>query len=185
VSTEELVEPVLAVVIDGVPLIPAEAVVLADETVAGIEAVEITPVVEDSTAPVMSQEVEVSEVVDKRHLAVFVSDHFATSSGLVPAMIEFSAGTTAAASTFGTIATSPNKLLQFIYLCLGSLVAILLLLSIVVGIRHQRPLQVVYGIGLLMLMSSLFYLHGLLTGGVVIAAEPVALEMLLNPSFND
>jgi hypothetical protein len=52
------------------------------------------------------------------------------------------------------------------------LIAVLLLVSVVIGINNTRPLQVVYGVGLLMLMSGLFYVHAALTTSVVIAAEP-------------
>ncbi len=77
-----------------------------------------------------------------------------------------------------SMATRPSVLLQSIYLVLGLSVAFLLLLSIIIGARHERPLQVVYGVGLLLLMSGLFYIHVALTPKVVIAAEPPENQLL-------
>jgi len=69
------------------------------------------------------------------------------------------------------LVTMPNHLLRFIYMFLGAMVATLLLFSIALGMRYHRPWQVVYGVGLLMLMSGLFYLHSAITAEVVVAAE--------------
>ncbi len=70
-----------------------------------------------------------------------------------------------------SVATKPNSVLQSIYLVLGLFVSLLLLVSIFVGVRFHRPRQVFYGIGLLLLMSGLFYLHINLTSDVVLASE--------------
>jgi hypothetical protein len=51
---------------------------------------------------------------------------------------------------------------------IGTLVLVSLLLSIFLEIRQQQPLQVAYGIGLLVLMTGLFYAHTVLTGGALI-----------------
>jgi uncharacterized protein YkwD len=103
------------------------------------------------------------------------SSYVATSSGLTPVSIGSVSGTTAPSVSFSqALVTQPSVVLQMIYLTLGLLVAVLLLVSIVIGINHARPLQVVYGVGLLMLMSGLFYIHVTLTTSVVIAAEPEA-----------
>jgi hypothetical protein len=114
---------------------------------------------------------EVAEVVsDSEQTSVF-STHFATSSGLTP-VIGTVSGTTAEQISFvGSIATRPSALLQVLYLTLGLFVAFLLLSSIVIGIKYERPRQVVYGLALLLLMSGLFYVHASLTASVVVAAE--------------
>jgi Cysteine-rich secretory protein family len=113
-----------------------------------------------------------------RH-SVFLG-HFATSSGLPPAALADVSGTTAAhVSSLDTLATRPSSVLQIIYLTLGLFVASLLLVSIMIGVRHHRPLQVAYGLGLLLLMSGLFYVHATLTTQVVIASEPEAKVFLV------
>lgn len=100
------------------------------------------------------------------------SSYMATSSGLTA---EITASSVGAGSTervmLGSIITKPSILLQTTYLVLGTFVVMMLLLSILIGIRNYRPIQVVYGIGLLMLMSGLFYVHITLTAGVTIASE--------------
>lgn len=130
-------------------------------------------------AEVVTEPIEVAEVVtDASQTSVF-STHFATSSGLDPVSIGSVSGTTADNFSFAEIAaTQPSTVLQAVYLGLGMLVATLLLLSIIIGIHHTRPLQVVYGVGLMLLMSGLFYLHVALTTNVVIAATPDVIERL-------
>ncbi len=123
--------------------------------------------------------VEVAEVYsDEQNTSVF-STHFATSSGLSPMRLDNVSGSTATeASIMGAVATQPNTVLQFMYLLIGLFVASLLMSSIVIGIKYERPLQVVYGLGLLLLMSALFQVHTALTGDVVIAAETAEVTQL-------
>lgn len=108
--------------------------------------------------------------------------HLATTSGLLAvSLAEGSGGTTMAqASAIGFLATSPNQVLQLLYLIIGSLVASLLIISVILEIRHQRPLQVAYGIALLMIMSGLFLLQAKLTTNVSIASETVNYEIRNN-----
>jgi Cysteine-rich secretory protein family len=76
-------------------------------------------------------------------------------------------------TTVAALATTPNTVLQILYLIIGTLVAVFLSLSVVLGMRYHRPWQVVYGVGLLMLMSGLFYLHSFLTSGIALAGSPI------------
>lgn len=136
----------------------------------------VTPVAE----PIPVEPVEVSEVLVEDNQTSVFSTHFATSSGLEPVAVGSVSGTTATEQTsfIGSIATRPTILLQAVYLTVGLLVALLLLVSIVIGIHHTRPLQIVYGIGMLMIMSGLFYVHISITTSVVIAAEPSSSEVI-------
>lgn len=155
------------------------------ELVAGEQAPEEVEVIEESVVAVsvdtdletpkpaaLSAPIEVADVYrDTQNTSVF-STHFATSSGLAPMALDSVSGSTATqASLIGSIATKPNSVLQFLYLLVGLFVASLLLSSIVIGIKYERPLQIVYGLGLLLLMSALFQIQVLLTTPVVIAAE--------------
>lgn len=126
---------------------------------------------------------EVSEVYTVDAQTSVFSSHYATSSGLAPATIGSVSGTTAAAqvSFVESIATRPSVTLQILYLTLGLLVSTLLLVSIVLGIYNARPLQVVYGVGLLLLMSGLFYLHTSLTTNVVVATASDATYNITTP----
>lgn len=113
--------------------------------------------------------VQVADVaVDDDSVSVY-SSTVSTSSGLteappIPATIDRSPVT----SVIGRAATQPSTVLFWLYVMLGTFVAVSLTLSILIEIRHQRPVQIAYGFGLLLLMSSLFYLHWLVTPGAVV-----------------
>lgn len=66
-------------------------------------------------------------------------------------------------------ATQPDLWLQVLYLALALFVIIALFFSIVIEWRRQRPIQIVYGAGLLGFMAFLFYAHMIVTSGVSIA----------------
>lgn len=102
------------------------------------------------------------------------SEHYATTSGLLPAMSAVVNEDTNAltVSALDSLATKPNAVLQIVYLTLGMLMSLLLLVSIVLGFYNARPLQVVYGVGLLLLMSGLFYIHASLSTEVMVATAP-------------
>ncbi len=125
---------------------------------------------------------EVAEVYTEEAQTSVFSSHYATSSGLESAAGSVS-GTTAVAqlSFIDSVATRPSMTLQILYLSLGLLVSALLLASVVLGIYNARPLQVVYGVGLLLMMSGLFYLHISLTTQVVIASGPVTDFEVITP----
>jgi hypothetical protein len=65
--------------------------------------------------------------------------------------------------------TQPHKILQLLYIVIGTFVLVSLLLSIFIEARRQQPLQVAYGFGLLLLMAGLFTLHIIISGGALIA----------------
>ncbi len=114
--------------------------------------------------------IEVAEVHSGDGQTSIFSTHYSTSTGLEPIVGSVS-GTTAPEVNLVGFMTRPSVVLQSLYLTLGLFVSILLLCSIVIGLNYHRPLQVVYGVGLLMLMSGLFYVHQQLTTNVVVAAD--------------
>jgi hypothetical protein len=68
------------------------------------------------------------------------------------------------------VVTKPQLVLQVLYIVFGFLVAVALTLSVIIEIRRQRPVQIMYGVGLLSLMYLLFHVHLQLSSGVLIAA---------------
>lgn len=100
---------------------------------------------------------------------VVVSDHMSTSTGATPATIHTDGNDTSQtkASWLG-VTTQPKQVLEAIYLLVGLFVVVCLLLSIVIEIRHQRPVQIGYGTGLLVLMYVLLQIHLSMIGGVVV-----------------
>lgn len=93
----------------------------------------------------------------------------ATSSGLPPSLEsrEFVAQTSTPA--LSTLATKPRTILQGVYMVIGTIVLLLLIISIILGYRSHHIRPVLAGVGLLMLMSVLFVWHIAVTGGAVVA----------------
>ena len=96
------------------------------------------------------------------------SNFISTSTGGMPATIGFTAGATASTPFYAEMATQPNRILQLLYIIIGSGVFISLMFSVLIEIRRQQPIQIAYGVGLLSLMFGLFYIHSVLTHGASI-----------------
>ncbi len=93
----------------------------------------------------------------------------ATSSGLAVATSVKSPESVHAGATIATsLATQPHILLQTIYMILGSLVVVMLMVSIVLEARRLHYVQVAYGFLLLFGMGTLWYIHSMLTSGAVV-----------------
>jgi len=93
----------------------------------------------------------------------------ASSTDLMPApigRIEYNGGTSA--PMVARLATEPNRVLQFLYIIVGLFTGLALITSVLLQWRQHRPVQTVYGIGMLILMCGLFYIHTMVTSGVVI-----------------
>ncbi len=170
----EVVSAELAVEVQGESLSTPETAVLGEatdeSTVATLDITAVNPL-EIAAPEVVTPTPDSTEYVPQNSTLTFM----ATSSGLRPSLANIrdeslysmQSGATPAQS----LITMPNHLLRFIYMFLGSLVAVLLLVSVAMGMRYHRPWQVVYGVGLMMLMSGLFYLHSAITAEVVVAAQ--------------
>jgi len=66
------------------------------------------------------------------------------------------------------LATGPHAALETVYFALAAFVTVALILSIGIEWRRQHPVQIIYGMGLLALMATLFYIHTLISGGATI-----------------
>lgn len=96
----------------------------------------------------------------------------ATSSGLKPAPPEdivFEPSASDPTNAIGSLAVRPNTLLMGMYMLIGLFVAMALTASVAIEWRQQRPVQIAYGLGLLIIMNGLFYLHLAVTSGALIA----------------
>ncbi|MCA9358196.1 hypothetical protein KC902_02960 [Candidatus Kaiserbacteria bacterium] len=120
--------------------------------------------VPDSPAPAVTKTVTMANDVVVVEMPVI-----STSSGLAVAQITRGTGSLHAGATVSAVLTKPNELLQFVYTVVGSVVVLLLSLSIVLEARRLRLAQVAYGIMLLCGMGTLWYVHALLTSGAVVA----------------
>ncbi len=97
------------------------------------------------------------------------SDFISTTTNAIPARIEpTDSQSENQVPFFPRLATQPHTVLQILYIVIGLFVFISLLLSIFIEMRHQQPIQVAYGVGLLALMFVLFYIHNALSTGALI-----------------
>lgn len=153
-------EPVtVAVAPDPVEEQPEEIEVLA-------EAVAITEDVEIVQAEPVPIKVAVEQEIPKEPL---YSDFVSTSTGATPASIDpASAQKIDNTPYFFKILAQPDVMLQIMYVTIGVLVLVSLVFSIFIEIRRQQPLQIAYALGLLLLMSGLFYMHETLVSGAMI-----------------
>ncbi len=130
-----------------------------------------TPAILTSEPEVMEETKEVA-VTDTG--TVVYSSYVSTSTGGVPASIESVATGSNSGGIGGTtlpilsIATKPQLVLQYAYMIIGAFVLLALIISIMIEIRRQHPLQIAYSAGLVALMFLLFNLHLSLTNGVLI-----------------
>ena len=155
---------------------PAETVVLAERdpdiatstdadvttTDSAAVAVTTTPPATDTatTAPVVTMtETEAGDVF-------FTSSLVTTTTSGTPATIGFVHHNQA---PFGWhLLTQPERILQFLYVGIASIVILLLLYAFVREARQHRPYRMAYSIALLLLMGVLWSVHTSLSGGALI-----------------
>lgn len=138
----------------------------SDEVLA--ETVAITEQVELFAAepePIESAPVEVTSVNND---VVVISDHLSTTTGGVPAVIDADTSVSTDPSFLGSVATQPHVVLQILYGIIAAFVVIALMLSIVIEWRRQHPLQIAYGLALLLLMFGLYQTHTYLSAGALV-----------------
>jgi len=144
-------------------VVPKQAVVTATKT-------PITMVERQLPPTTTTPETVIEDVVITDNAVALYTNEVSTSTNLTPAEGGLStvAGTTDDTSPLFAAATQPNKVLQFLYVAIGSFIVVALLLSILIEIRRQQPLQIAYGVLLLLLMFSLYQFHVYLTAGAVV-----------------
>lgn len=159
-------------------LIEEETIIALEDTAAPV--VTLPPPTEvESPAPAVVLETEattpvgdteIAEVLVAEELISVYSGFTSSSTDLAPASISASldanGGTTA--PMLARVATQPNLVLQYVYILLASLIGIALFASVLIEWRHQRPVQVAYGVALLLIMTGLYYTHLVVTSGAVV-----------------
>ncbi len=149
-----------------------EPVEVASEAVAITEDVQVfeaAPVAVTSTIPVA--ETELAQVETTQTGVALFSDHISTSTGGIPANIEPDSTETAGDTVpyVLELATQPNVVLQIVYTLLALFIVGSLTASILIEMRKQQPVQIAYGVMLLLLMAGLWSLHIVVTTGALIA----------------
>ncbi len=107
--------------------------------------------------------------IDKNGEKTLYSDHMSTSTGVASIDSTDVSQVHAGSSNFLTrLATQPHKVLQILYSMIALFVIGSLLLSILVEIRRQNPIQLAYSMALFLLMFGLYQAHVLMSSGVLI-----------------
>lgn len=174
-ETETIAEETAVIVDSGGPVLVAGAedeIITIIETESVVPSAELTiPVITDTNEPAVATKTEsaIAEIVIEDESVVAYSELVATSTGGVPASIN-SAPTETGSNNTPTFAfaTQPQFVLQLLYATIGLFVVGSLLLSILIEIRRQHPVQVAYGTGLLATMWALMYIHTAITSGATI-----------------
>jgi hypothetical protein len=150
-----------------------QAVVLAESPASSslAFAYETTPRTPDSAPAAPLPDLEVTNVTVTDEGVVMYSGLVATTTGL-PVLLTAPASDTAGATEtafVARLATQPNTFLTMIYSFLAIVISAMLLGALALTVRAQRIREVVYTLGLLLLMTGLVALHLYVTAGAVVA----------------
>lgn len=165
-------EPVLIALAEPEPE-PEASEVLAEEVVV-TEDVIIVPADPEpvSTEATTIQEQETTDVADisvTENGVTLFSDHVSSSTNAVPAStLPDTPQKVNEAPYVLEVLTQPQLVLQMLYVLIGMFVLGSLLLSILIEIRRQQPVQIAYSVALLALMTGLLYVHTALSSGAVV-----------------
>ena len=121
----------------------AEAVVIS-ESVEIIEAKPVAVVVEEESAT-STPATEIANMEVTNQGVALYSDFISTSTGAIPATIESNTPhTVSTVPYFLRLATQPHAVLQIVYTVIALFVCCVLLLSILIEVRRQQPVQIAY-----------------------------------------
>ena len=173
VVAEEVIVETETVVEDTVPVIAA-----AEEIVEFIENDEVVlsserdpiDVITELPEEVPESNVAIEDVIAHDDGVSVYSGTIATSSGAAPAIVNPVDRdlTREDTSPVYTLATQPQTVLQILYGVIALFVIGILLVSVLVEIRRQKPVQIAYSAALMGIMAVLLYAHTLITQSVTI-----------------
>ncbi len=180
-AAPEPVEPVVQEETEQEEAVLSESVSLSEDVVVYEAEPVATAVEEEDISETSSGETETTPVSAPQNDVVIAdmetteagvtlySDFISTSTGGVPATIEADPTQKSDQVPFYLeLATQPHAVLQIFYSIIGILVLLSLLVSIFIEIRHQHPVQIAYGSGLLAVMGVLYYVHMVISNGALI-----------------
>lgn len=148
-----------------IEIIPAEPEP-ADITLPASTTASNTP---PSSIAVVVAPTDVAEAPKTENRPTLYSDFISTSTGGIPAsVIPKETDLERQAPFLLEIATQPHRILQILYIIIGLFVGVCLILSIFIEIRYQQPRQIAYGVGLIVLMCMLFYMHTMISTGALV-----------------
>jgi len=116
-----------------------------------------------------SSETVIESVEETPYGVALYSDFISTSTGGIPATLDPQSPAEAdQAPLLLEIATQPHTVLQILYTIIGLFVIVMLILSIVIEVKRQHPVQIAYGLALLAGMAGLYYLHVAVSAGALV-----------------
>ena len=154
---------------------PAEAAPVAasvSEEVVAVEETtlpETTPLVEEAREVIEREETEPTVAVTESGTVVYESYAATENPGAVLAEVDSSERVVDEAGFFGRLATSPKLALQIAYSVIGLIVLSLLISALVLEWRRRHLVQTAYSAALIAVMTLLFVVHSIISGGAIIA----------------
>lgn len=139
---------------------PAEAAPVAASVSEETVVAEVTPVEEETESTV---------AVTDAGTVVYESYAATENPGAVLAEVDSGERVDSKAGFLGRLATSPKLALQIAYSVIGLIVLGLLISALVIEWRRRHLVQTAYSAALIAVMTLLFVLHSIISGGAVIA----------------
>lgn len=163
-------------------LVQSDLTEVEEEIIESIIAEEIitpSPVVENNNSKIILDSNKYSSLNDLDQVKISANHEYdkkstvtqlnfmSTSSGLTVANLTIDSGSHAG-GTITTLATRPHLILQSVYVVLGGLIITMLTLSILWEARRYQYVRVLHSFLILLSLGVLWYVHNLLTIGVVV-----------------
>lgn len=132
-----------------------------------LESVEVE--VEPEVTEVVADDTESTVAVTDAGTVVYESYASTENPGVVLAETDSVGKVDSEARFFGRLATSPRLALQIAYSVIGLIVLCLLISALVIEWRRRHLVQTAYSAALIAVMTLLFVVHSIISGGAIIA----------------
>lgn len=130
---------------------------------------ETPPLKAEVVAEVKEEVVESNVAVTDAGTVVYESYAATENPGAVLAEVDSNRVVEKEANFLGRLATSPKLALQIAYLIIGAIVLSLLISALVIEWRRRHLVQTAYSAALIAVMTLLFVVHSIISGGAIIA----------------
>ncbi len=178
---EEILAPAVAAAETPDEAVLSESVSITEEVVTHeAEPVRVAVAEENEASSTMVSQTKPAAIAPEDHKVIITnmeetphgmalySDFISTSTGGIPATVRQETAPQDQVPFYLQLATQPHAILQILYTITGIFVLCSLIASIFIEIKHQRPVQIMYGSGLLAVMGLLYYIHMLVSNGALI-----------------
>jgi hypothetical protein len=148
-------------------LVPETVSPVTKDTVVVADSEEIPVVAVADTVPVPEEipEFVIADTTVTDYGVALISETITTSTDREPAPLP---AVESEPAPLAAPMTSPSTMMWWIYVLIGGVAGLALILSVCLEWKQQRIRQMLYGVGLLLLMSLLFWVHTAVISGVTI-----------------